>query len=235
MEEPAYLIGREAEPAPQRLSLGSNMAASIMANMNSMLSGLRVAAATGTTTAPAPTSTVPGNSDNSSTYITPILQQHNNHRANHSVKDLIWDYGLANTAQVIAQSCYYAHNTTANGGGYGQNIGAGYYPSQVPAMLTNGMYNGEIPFYPGYNYVNGTADPDMTNFNKWGHFSQIVWNSTTKVGCFTQYCPGGLAQTNSNVRPYFTVCNYSPPGNYRNRFAMNVFAPRGDATVVIPM
>lgn len=253
MEEPAYLIGREAAPEPQKVSFSSNMASNIMANMNSMLSNLRIAAATTTTTSAAPTSTVPGSSDGSTNYITPIIAQHNNHRANHTVKDLSWDNGLASTAQTIAQSCVYAHNTTANGGGYGQNIGAGYYPSQVPAMLTNGMYNGEINYYPGYVYPNnGTGDPDMTNFSRWGHFSQIVWNSTTKVGCYTQYCPGGLANTPSNVRPYFTVCNYSPPGksqprpswsnytniisgNYRNRFAMNVFAPKGNPTVVIPM
>lgn len=103
-------------------------------------------------------------------------------------------------------------------------------------MLTNGMYNGEVNYYPGYTYINN-ADPDMTNFARWGHFSQIVWNSTTKVGCFTQYCPNGLSNIGgaTNIRPYFTVCNYSPPGNYRNRFYMNVFAPKNTSTVVIPM
>jgi len=75
-------------------------------------------------------------------------------------------------------------------------------------MITNAMYNGEMPNYPEY----GVDNPDMTNFSKWGHFSQIVWKATTSVGCYTQYCPNGLANTGSGVSPYFTVCNYSPQG-----------------------
>ena len=97
---------------------------------------------------------------------------------------------------------------TFTGGGYGQNIGAGFTPGQVPAMITNGMYNGEINYYPGYG-----TEPSLANFAKFGHFTQIVWKTTTKVGCFTQYCSKGLANTgNGNILPYFTVCNYSPPG-----------------------
>lgn len=36
---------------------------------------------------------------------------HNVHRSNHSAPDLSWDSGLAATAQKIAESCVYAHNT----------------------------------------------------------------------------------------------------------------------------
>jgi hypothetical protein len=71
------------------------------------------------------------------------------------------------------------------------------------------MYDNEIGFYPT---PYGNNNPDMTNFEKWGHYSQIVWKSTTSVGCATQYCPNGLANTGTGVSPYFTVCNYSPPG-----------------------
>ena len=99
--------------------------------------------------------------------------------------------------------------SAAGGGGYGQNIGAGADESGVPAMITNEMYNGEINWYPT---PYGQANPDMTNFEHWGHYSQIVWKSTTSVGCYTQYCPNGLANVGSDVSPYFTVCNYSPPG-----------------------
>ena len=114
---------------------------------------------------------------------------------------------MASIAAQIAASCVYAHETSTGGGGYGQNIGAGAAPADIPAMITNEMYNDEIGFYPGYG-----SEPDMSNFEKWGHYSQIVWKSTTAVGCATQYCPNGLANTGGDVSPYFTVCNYSPPG-----------------------
>lgn len=95
-----------------------------------------------------------------------------------------------------------------DGGGYGQNIGAGATPDQVGAMITNEMYNGEIGYYP---LPYGTNDPDMTDFENWGHFSQIVWADTTTIGCATYQC-STLENVSSDVEPYFTVCNYGPPG-----------------------
>lgn len=120
---------------------------------------------------------------------------------------MVWDYRLANIAQEIASSCQYAHNIQAGGGGYGQNIGAGAPDDEIDKMITDQMYNDEMMLYPGYG-----TEPDMSNFERWGHFSQIVWKSTTGVGCYTQNCTGGLAGVSSNVEPYFTVCNYAGVG-----------------------
>jgi len=95
------------------------------------------------------------------------------------------------------------------GGGYGQNIAAGAAPDDGGAFITNSMYNEEIGYFP---LPYGVAQPNMSNFEAWGHFSQIVWNATTSVGCYNQYCPQGLANSEPGVAPYFTVCNYQPPG-----------------------
>ena len=134
---------------------------------------------------------------------------HNIHRANHSAPDLAWDDGLASTAGEIAASCVYAHDTSKGGGGYGQNIAAGVEPANISAIITDLFYNGEVGWYDG---LYGQAQPDMTNFEHWGHFSQIVWKDTTHVGCATQHCSNGLANVGSDVAPYFTVCNYKNPG-----------------------
>lgn len=94
------------------------------------------------------------------------------------------------------------------GGGYGQNIGYGVDASNIGEMITNLMYNDEIEYFSG---LYGEANPDMTNFEKWGHFSQIVWKGTTQVGCYTTVCSSlGNVDGESNVP--FTVCNYSPAG-----------------------
>jgi hypothetical protein len=72
------------------------------------------------------------------------------------------------------------------------------------------MYNNEIGFFP---LPYGQAQPDMSNFDSWGHFSQIVWQSTTSIGCATVDCSAsGLANTGAGVAPWFTVCNYQPAG-----------------------
>jgi pyruvate/2-oxoglutarate dehydrogenase complex dihydrolipoamide acyltransferase (E2) component len=183
--------------------------------------------------APATTSAAPAAASSAAaapdSYSQAILDQHNNHRSNASAPALSWSTDMASIAAEIAASCVYAHNTAAGGGGYGQNIGAGAEPSAVPALITNEMYDNEIGFYPT---PYGNNNPDMTNFEKWGHYSQIVWKSTTSVGCATQYCPNGLANTGSGVSPYFTVCNYSPPGNFGGQYS-NVGAPTGGVPNVV--
>ncbi len=46
-----------------------------------------------------------------------------------------------------------------------------------------------------------------------GHFTQVVWKSTSDVGC-------GLA-ISSDYKVY-AICQYSAPGNYANQFRTNV-------------
>lgn len=95
--------------------------------------------------------------------------------------------------------------------GYGQNIAAGVEGGNVSAVISDLFYNGEFDLY-GLNTFG--KNPDMSNFEGWGHLTQIVWKGTKKVGCATVHCPNGLGNTGSTTPPYFTVCNYSPPGNY---------------------
>ena len=97
----------------------------------------------------------------------------------------LWDGCSRSTAATIAGTCYYAHSTDVNGGGYGQNIAAGVQADNISAIITDLFYNGEVGWFNG---LYGESQPDMTNFEHWGHFSQIVWNETTHVGCYTQDC-----------------------------------------------
>lgn len=99
-----------------------------------------------------------------------------------------------------------------DGGGYGQNIGAGYMPVQMGLFITTGLYNSEAP---NYHYFGSEPPINSSEINKWGHFTQIVWKSTDTVGCYTQNCtdsPAGLQKVPAGVLPFFTVCNYAPPG-----------------------
>lgn len=75
-------------------------------------------------------------------------------------------------------------------------------------MITNLMYNNEFAFFEPYY---GQASPDMTHFDKWGHFTQIVWKGTKQVGCATVVCDK-LGNVDASSATPFTVCNYSPSG-----------------------
>jgi len=84
----------------------------------------------------------------------------------------------------------------------------GDLPGDADALqraITGLWYNDEFSLYPSFG-----ANPDMTNFEKWGHLSQIVWASTTTIGCAISYCEAG--QLASGMRGWFAVCNYGPAG-----------------------
>lgn len=69
-------------------------------------------------------------------------------------------------------------------------------------------HNGEVNAYPAQDF--GKPNPDMSNFEAWGHFSQLVWVGSEQVGCVTQYCDAGTIYP--DFASYFTVCNYFPAG-----------------------
>lgn len=103
---------------------------------------------------------------------------------------------------------------TINGGDYGQNIGYGTSSDDVAVMISNLMYNNEMGYFEN---LYGEATPSMALFEKWGHFSQIVWSGSTHVGCATVKCPS-LGNVDSTSAVPFTVCNYSPPGRFNLQF-----------------
>jgi hypothetical protein len=115
----------------------------------------------------------------------------------------------------------------------------------VARAASNGWYNGEINLFPSSEY--GKATPDMTHFEDWGHFSQLVWKGTKKVGCASVFCQPG---TLSSMGSWYTVCNYYPagtlfvepckhcptltvifPGNVGGAYGDNVEPPQGQSTV----
>ncbi|PYH88955.1 PR-1-like protein [Aspergillus ellipticus CBS 707.79] len=161
-------------------------------------------------------------------YQSAVLYNHNIHRSNHSASDVEWSSDLETSAQALAAKCVYEHDTSIDGGGYGQNIGYGVEASEIGVMITNLMYNDEMGYYSD---LYGEADPSMTYFDNWGHFSQIVWKSTTHVGCATVTCDS-LGNVDASEALPFTVCNYSPAGNYEGEYGDNVLKPLGQAVYV---
>ncbi|BCR86364.1 CAP domain-containing protein [Aspergillus chevalieri] len=162
-------------------------------------------------------------SQGTNAYQQAILYHHNIHRSNHSANSLTWSDNLQASAQKLAARCVYEHDTSIDGGGYGQNIGYGVEESNIGQMITNLMYNDEMGFFSD---LYGLASPLMALFDSWGHFSQIVWKSTTQVGCATVMCDS-LGNIDASRSLPFTVCNYNPAGNTGGEYADNVLKPLG--------
>lgn len=133
------------------------------------------------------------------------LSIHNQLRANHNTPALTWDNQLAEYAENYAKDCHFKHSH----GEYGENLAAGY-PTITRAIKS--WYNENKL----YSYDN----PGFSS--QTGHFTQLVWKSSTKLGCALIQCDG------KNGTPgNYLICEYNPPGNITNEpyFRENVITP----------
>ena len=134
-----------------------------------------------------------------------ILQVHNKYRSRHHAPPLKWDRELASYAENYAKHCKFAHSH----GKYGENLAAGY-PTITAAI---DQWYSEISKYsykkPGFKASTG-------------HFTQVVWKGTEKIGCAVITCNGKKGTPGK-----YLVCEYSPAGNIVNEgyFAHNVLPP----------
>lgn len=155
-----------------------------------------------------PSPTPPPFSGTLDTEMQAAFDEHNRLRAKHNVADLIWDEELANQAQSWASGCKDEHS------GSGENLWAGTGTgSAFSGAAAVGSWYKELTT-PGYDFSSPGSQAGT------GHFTQVVWKSTTRVGCAVQNCeplePEGWNPAN------FFVCEYYPAGNYPGGYAGNV-------------
>ncbi|KAL9259016.1 Pathogenesis-related protein [Drosera capensis] len=110
---------------------------------------------------------------------------------------LTWDYHLAGYAQWWADQRKYDCALLHSNGPHGENMfwgsGTGWTAGQVVA--------GWLSERRWYNYRwNHCGIADC------GHYTQIIWRDTRRVGCAKVTCFGG--------RGTLFVCDYDPPGNF---------------------
>ncbi|MCO5593592.1 hypothetical protein L7F22_047607 [Adiantum nelumboides] len=127
-----------------------------------------------------------------------FLGPHNAARSKVGVAALAWDANLAayaaNYAARNAGRCQLIHSQ----GPYGENLfwggrGRAWTPADaVGAWVDEARY---------YNYASNTC----ASGRMCGHYTQMVWRATTRLGCASQICRDGST---------FIICSYSPPGNY---------------------
>lgn len=122
------------------------------------------------------------------------LVLHNELRANHHAPPLVWDDQLAHYAQRYANQCRFQHSH----GSFGENIAAGYPSVSAAIRAWYGEHKEYSYRHPGFSYQTG-------------HFTQLVWKSSRKLGCGYAACEG-----RNGTPGYFLVCEYSPAGNITN-------------------
>ncbi|KAF9873491.1 hypothetical protein CkaCkLH20_08950 [Colletotrichum karsti] len=125
------------------------------------------------------------------------LDAHNAARAEVGVSDLVWDATLAANAQEWA-----THLTSVGSLTHSQTSGEGenlYMQSGggAPNLNAANAWLGEKSQYNGETI-------SSTNYMSFGHYTQAVWKSTTKVG---------MAIATDSKGATYVVARYSPPGN----------------------
>jgi pathogenesis-related protein 1 len=133
-----------------------------------------------------------------STIAREMLSVHNGIRADRKLPPLQWSDTLAvysqKWANALLKSNRAAHNPNSP---YGENIlvsGIGSTPSSIVNEWASESRD--------YSYQTNACSTDC------GHYTQIVWRHTSRVGC-------AVAR---GVQREIWVCSYDPPGNYRDEW-----------------
>jgi pathogenesis-related protein 1 len=128
-------------------------------------------------------------------------------------KALTWDPIAASVAATYAAMCNFDHNANRNaqyqalGGsssGVGENISGGA-PTQDPGSAVTSWLSEESTYDHGTNTCASGATC--------GHYTQIVWSTTTGVGCAHVSCTTSSPFGSQFPTWDFSVCDFSPPGN----------------------
>jgi hypothetical protein len=150
---------------------------------------------------------------------------HSNARASHSASAMAWNATLAQYAAKEGSCTKFEHILSQGAGAYGQNIAVAgssdanaYDDATALKNAMNDWYNEESL----YGSLYGVASPSEA-VGDFLHFTQMVWQKSTTVGCAVIRC--GTDNTIFNgMYLWYSVCNYYPAGNVLGSFDKNVLA-----------
>ncbi len=159
------------------------------------------------------------------TFRNAALPEHNTYRAKHHSPDLTLSDSLNNTAQSWAEHLAsnpnggLEHSSPSQRNDAGENLYVSYTTesSMDPSTLAKAAVDSWYNEVSSYNYDN----PGFSSGT--GHFTQVVWKSSTQLGCGA--AQGNVMNQGSNYKAYYVVCHYAPAGNVQGQFPENVLKP----------
>lgn len=125
------------------------------------------------------------------------------------IPDVYWDNSLADSAQLHTDKCVWGHSESEDRDGAGENIYA-----HTPGF--GSMAEGIDLWAEEYtNYSYETNEQIDTGGVVVGHYTQVVWNDSLRVGCAKSECtplrnPDGSTMWDGT----YYACRYQTPGNW---------------------
>ncbi|CAF0885311.1 unnamed protein product [Rotaria sp. Silwood1] len=140
------------------------------------------------------------------------LDKHNEYRALHGVEPLELDEELCARAQEYAESSVKGNALVHSSDDVGENM---FSKGSSESLMTAPL--GKMATEDWYNEIKD-HDYDNPNLDVTGHFTQVIWKSSTRLGI-------GVAFDN-NGRKAVVVAQYTPNGNLPSAVAENVPRPQ---------
>jgi hypothetical protein len=118
-----------------------------------------------------------------------------------------WDQGLAVSAQAQANTCRWQHSSDRI------NTGENLYATTFPAVDVEAAVAAWADEYRYYSFENDSCQPG----EQCGHYTQLVWEDSLRVGCAAARCAPLLNANGSTLfsSAVVTTCQYQTAGNYR--------------------
>jgi hypothetical protein len=166
------------------------------------------------------------------TFKTKILNRHNRLRSFGGLKKMKWNKKIAANAKKWAEklkktkNCNMMHSSSSsrkNVGGFsylGENLywSWGSSPSKVDANMAKKAVNSWYSEIRDFKYSKkGVICPKRNKKGMIGHFTQVMWDKSTSLGCAAAQCGGGKTTV--------VVCQYGPGGNF-NQSVTPPFGPK---------
>ncbi|XP_078272708.1 GLIPR1-like protein 1 [Rhinoraja longicauda] len=154
-------------------------------------------------------------------FIKECLAEHNSYRSDVNPKatkmfKMTWDEALAKSAKAWTRKCTFKHNPNLNKNGA---VHPTFYPVGENLYASTGSFNTKAAIKAWHSEVTN-YEFDTNTCKKYavcGHYTQVVWESTYKVGCAVNKCPNGLKASGLKGSAVVFVCDYAPAGNYAGR------------------
>ncbi|XP_049920046.1 R3H domain containing-like [Epinephelus moara] len=145
----------------------------------------------------------------SSREISALLDYHNRVRSQvfppaANMEFMLWDEGLAKSADSWALRCVWDHGPTQAMRYLGQNL-----------SITSGRYQSITDLVRSwYNERHHFSYPNRCSGSVCSHYTQMVWASTNRVGCAVRKCSNMYVFGSTWREATLLVCNYSVKGNW---------------------
>jgi len=141
-----------------------------------------------------------------SSYARVVLKAHSKARAKLGADRMMlltWDQALADLAAKHANKCNYTHGDLElpDGTRVGQNLARAHWSEDLGVYPPDKHVENWVLESKYFNFRTSTCE----EMGDCGHYSQLIWARTSKVGCAHKVCP--------NLHSDMIVCNYSPFGN----------------------